>query len=329
MLFILMINAFGIIHYLINTHTIHEQYGIYLSIIQFCWGLQVQRHHKDVVCSWDRTNILMPCITAQSTELRKLFFFKTTTLNASHISTKNHFPLSLRFFRTFILILQQPLFAFAWRWLNWIFERIGSLIGIWQNLVASKLITVEIHWRVLMKCNDDNFVNGEGRRETNVYVVKKGCVVCAWVEIHRKKLKASYAEFKLDFELGFKIKFELEFELEFEWCLKLEFELKFKLELELHFEMELKLLSVVEKEKSTLKNTQNASPQYILSVNGKLGLFELNFKWTVPVSSNDQLTQFLKVAKLYAGQIFKMQIDRWIDELFVVEKEEERLSCVL
>ena len=107
------------------------------------------------------------------------------------------------------------------------------------------------------------------------------------------------------------------------------FELRFESELELHFEMELKLLSVVENGKSTLKNTQCATPWYTLSVNAKLGSFELNFKWTAPVSSDDQLTQFLKVAKLHAGQIFKTQIGRWMDELFVVEKEEERLSCVL
>ena len=87
------------------------------------------------------------------------------------------------------------------------------------------------------------------------------------LKLHGKKLKASHAEFKLDFELRFKIEFELKFELElelefkleFEWWFELEFKLEFELELELHFKVQLKLVSVVGKGKSTLKSTQSVS----------------------------------------------------------------------
>ena len=115
--------------------------------------------------------------------------------------------------------------------------------------------------------------------------------------------KAFYAECKLMFELEFELEFKLEFELKFE----LRFELEFELELEIDFEVELELLFVLEKEKSTLIKTQKC---VTLSVINKLGLFELKFKWTIPVSLNDQFTQFLKLAKLYTWQIFKTKIGR-------------------
>ena len=80
-------------------------------------------------------------------------------------------------------------------------------------------------------------------------------------------------------------------------------------------------------------------PHYIVSVIGKLGLFGLKFKWTIPVSSNEQFAQVLKVVKLYAGQISKTrywQINRWVvgcgvrgkeTELCVIQKE--CVVCVL
>ena len=50
--------------------------------------------------------------------------------------------------------------------------------------------------------------------------------------------------------------------------------------------------------------------QYIFSVIGKIGSFELKFKWSIPLTSNNQFTQFLKLEKLYIGQIFKTEIGR-------------------
>ena len=120
-----------------------------------------------------------------------------TTLSASHNSTNDTSPL-FDFFAPSSSFFTDRFFEFVVEgkqsseddWTECL-KGLDHEMGcdkVWrsQNWWLSRYFVV--FWCVLKtKCNDDNFINGERRRETELYVVKKGCVACPWVETTQKK----------------------------------------------------------------------------------------------------------------------------------------------
>ena len=91
---------------------------------------------------------------------------------------------------------------------------------------------------------------------------------------------------------------------------------KFAQKLELEFELEFELLFVLEKgfivchefcQNVHLKKLKVSYHECIFFVIDKIVSFELKLKRANSFSSNDLFKQFLKFAKLYAGQTFKTQ----------------------
>ena len=116
-------------------------------------------------------------------------FFFLTTLNAYHISTNSHFPFLFDFFAPS----------------SWFFnDRFFELFVDVSVYIPLKMIDLNIWKEWIMKwdvtkfgglkidnCRDTMMCSAAERsRETEVFVVKEGCVVCVWAETTRKKAES-------------------------------------------------------------------------------------------------------------------------------------------